>query len=98
MISASTDTELWDAFQQHFEKIPGQIEWLDRLIEAIDGVRLNRMNCHVIKGLAEKAQEITESVEADPVRDTGLTGAVLKVEYYEIATYGTLHALALKLC
>jgi ferritin-like metal-binding protein YciE len=55
------------------------------------------MKCHALEGLVEEAQEIIDSVEAGPVRDAGLIGAAQKVEHYEIATYGTLRALALKL-
>lgn len=50
-----------------------------------------------IERLAEEAQEIMDSVDSGPVRDAGLIGAAKKVEHYEIAAYGTLHALALKL-
>ncbi len=55
------------------------------------------MKCHALEGLVEEAQEIIDSVEKGEVRDQGLIGAAQKVEHYEIATYGTLHALALKL-
>jgi ferritin-like metal-binding protein YciE len=55
------------------------------------------MKCHALEGLAEEAQEIIDSVEAGPVRDAGLIGAAQKVEHYEMAAYGTLQALALKL-
>jgi len=55
------------------------------------------MPCHALEGLVEEAQEIIESVEKGEVRDQGLIGAAQKVEHYEIATYGTLHALASKL-
>ncbi len=97
MARATTATELREAFQQHLEETQGQIERLDQLAEVTDGVRIKRMKCHALEGLVEEAQEIIESVEAGPVRDAGLIGAAQKVEHYEIATYGTLHALALKL-
>ena len=55
------------------------------------------MKCHALEGLVEEAQELIEATEAGPVRDAGLIGAAQKVEHYEIATYGTLIALAIKL-
>jgi len=97
MVRATTANELRDAFQQHLKETQGQIQRLDQLIEATDGVRLKRVKCQAMEGLVKEAQEIIESVEAGPVRDAGLIGAGLKVEHYEIATYDTLHALALKL-
>ncbi|MEN4981163.1 ferritin-like domain-containing protein [Erwinia billingiae] len=97
MARAATDEKLIAAFQQHLEETRGQIERIDQLVESTEGVRIKRMKCHALEGLAEEAQEIIDSVEAGPVRDAGLIGAAQKVEHYEIATYGTLHALATKL-
>ena len=97
MARAATDEKLVAAFKQHLEETQGQIERLDQLVESTDGVKIKRMKCHALEGLAEEAQEIIDSVEAGPVRDAGLIGAAQKVEHYEIATYGTLVALATKL-
>jgi len=97
MARAAEDPKLVDAFNTHLEETQGQIERLDQLVEATPEVRIKRMKCHALEGLAEEAQEIIESVEKGPVRDAGLIGAAQKVEHYEIATYGTLHAMALKL-
>ncbi len=97
LIRASTDDNLKAAFQQHLEETQGQIERIDQIIEAHDELRLLRMKCHALAGLVEEAQELIESTEAGTVRDAGLIGAAQKVEHYEIATYGTLLALATKL-
>ncbi|ABP62852.1 MULTISPECIES: YciE/YciF ferroxidase family protein [Enterobacteriaceae] len=97
MSRAASDPQLISAFEQHLEETRGQIERLDRLAEMTDFVSITGMTCHALEGLAEEAQEIMDSVDAGPVRDAGLIGAAQKVEHYEIAAYGTLHALALKL-
>lgn len=97
MARAATDEKLIAAFTQHLEETRGQIERLDQLVEATPEVKIKRMKCHALEGLVEEAQEIIDSVEKGEVRDQGLIGAAQKVEHYEIATYGTLHALALKL-
>lgn len=97
LIRAATDEKLKAAFQQHLEETQGQIERLDQVIDAHDELRLLRMKCHALEGLVEEAQELIEATEAGPVRDAGLIGAAQKVEHYEIATYGTLIALAIKL-
>ena len=81
MARAATDESLKAAFEAHLEETRGQIERLDQIVE----------------GLVEEAQEIIDSVEAGPVRDAGLIGAAQKVEHYEIATYGTLTAMAKRL-
>lgn len=97
MARAATDKQLVAAFKLHLEETRGQIERIDQLVEITDGVKIKRMKCHALEGLVEEAQEIIDSVEAGPVRDAGLIGAAQKVEHYEIATYGTLSALATKL-
>nr|WP_024968382.1 ferritin-like domain-containing protein [Pantoea sp. IMH] len=97
MARAATDEKLVAAFKQHLEETQGQIERLDQLVESTEGVRIKRMKCHALEGLVEEAQEIIDSVEAGPVRDAGLIGAAQKVEHYEIATYGTLRAMAARL-
>ncbi|WP_416414170.1 ferritin-like domain-containing protein [Pantoea sp. App145] len=97
MARAATDPDLINAFQLHLEETQGHIERLDNVVESHEELRIRRMKCHALEGLAEEAQEIIESVVAGPVRDAGLIGAAQKVEHYEIATYGTLIAMAKKL-
>lgn len=97
LIRAATEEKLKAAFQQHLDETQGQIERLDQVIDAHDELRLLRMKCHALEGLVEEAQELIEATEAGPIRDAGLIGAAQKVEHYEIATYGTLIALAIKL-
>ena len=97
MARAASDEKLIEAFKTHLEETQGQIERLDQLVEATPEVRIKRMKCHALEGLVEEALEIIDSVEKGVVRDAGLIGAAQKVEHYEIATYGTLRALAVKL-
>ena len=93
----SAEKQITRALQHHLEETQGQIERLDQLVEAHEEVRIVRMKCHALEGLVEEAQELIEATEPGPVRDAGLIGAAQKVEHYEIATYGTLIALAIKL-
>lgn len=97
MARAATDESLKAAFEAHLEETRGQIERLDQIVEKTEELRIRRMKCHALDGLVEEAQEIIDSVEAGPVRDAGLIGAAQKVEHYEIATYGTLAAMAKRL-
>lgn len=97
MARAASDESLKAAFEAHLEETRGQIERLDQIVEKSEELRIRRMKCHALEGLVEEAQEIIDSVEAGPVRDAGLIGAAQKVEHYEIATYGTLAAMAKRL-
>jgi ferritin-like metal-binding protein YciE len=50
--------------------------------------------CKAMEGLINEAEEIMDSTEDGVVRDAGIISAAQKVEHYEIASYGTLHAFA----
>ncbi|NDL64001.1 YciE/YciF ferroxidase family protein [Acerihabitans arboris] len=94
MARAATDPQLIDGFKLHLEQTHGQIERIDKLVEVTPNVKIKRMKCLAMEGLAEEGQEIIDEVEKGPVRDAGLIAAAQKVEHYEIATYGTLATLA----
>jgi ferritin-like metal-binding protein YciE len=93
MARAATNPELAAAFEKHLEETQGQIERIDRVVEGSQ-LKLKRMKCAAMEGLVEEGNEIVEEIEKGPVRDAGLIAAAQKVEHYEIASYGTLCALA----
>ncbi|MDL5366829.1 DUF892 family protein [Xanthomonas sp. NCPPB 2654] len=93
---ASTNPDLRAAFETHLEETQGQIERLDKIVEILD-LRLKRIKCAAMEGLVEEGKEVIESIEAGPVRDAALIGGAQKVEHYEIASYGTLAAMAKQL-
>jgi ferritin-like metal-binding protein YciE len=47
-----------------------------------------------MEGLVEEGQEQIDEIEKGPVLDTALIAAAQKAEHYEIASYGSLIALA----
>jgi len=96
MARAATDPKLIEAFKAHLEETRGQIERIDAVVESI-GMRLKRIKCAAMEGLIEEASEEIEEIEKGPVLDAALIGAAQKVEHYEIASYGTLVALAKQL-
>lgn len=97
MARAADSSDLAEAFKLHLEETQGQINRLDDVVESVPELKIKRMKCMAMEGLVEEGQEIIDSIEAGPVRDAGLIAAAQKVEHYEIATYGTLCALADKL-
>ncbi|WP_144630796.1 ferritin-like domain-containing protein [Bordetella genomosp. 13] len=86
---AASDPKLAEAFRSHLEETQGQVERIDRIVEASD-FKLKRMKCMAMEGLVEEGAEVIEEVEEGPVRDAALIAAAQKVEHYEIAGYGTL--------
>ena len=96
LIRATESPELGAAFQAHHEETTAQIERLDQIVERL-GLRLKRIKCAAMEGLVEESKEVIDSIEKGPLRDAALIGGAQKVEHYEIASYGTLCALARQL-
>jgi ferritin-like metal-binding protein YciE len=90
---ASANPALADAFTAHLEETQGQVERIDQIVEVL-GIKLKRIKCAAMEGLVEEGKEVIDSIEEGPVRDAALIGGAQKVEHYEIASYGTLAALA----
>lgn len=93
MARAATNPTLAQAFTDHLAETHGQIERIDQIVESMQ-IKLKRIKCAAMEGLVEEGKEVIEEVEEGPVRDAALIGAAQKVEHYEIASYGTLAALA----
>lgn len=93
MARAATDPMLAQAFTDHLAETHGQIERIDQIVETMQ-IKLKRIKCAAMEGLVEEGKEVIEEVEEGLVRDAALIGAAQKVEHYEIASYGTLAALA----
>ncbi|HZX15811.1 MAG TPA: ferritin-like domain-containing protein [Pseudomonas sp.] len=93
MARAASNPLLAEAFTAHLEETQGQIERIDQLVE-LAGLKLKRMKCVAMEGLVEESKELIEEIDKGPVLDAGLIGAAQKVEHYEIASYGTLIAMA----
>lgn len=93
---AATNPDLTAGFEQHLEETEGQIERLDRIVE-LTGMKLKRIKCKAMEGLVEEGDEVVKEIEKGPVRDAMLIVGAQKVEHYEIATYGSLIAMAKKL-
>lgn len=93
---AAENPDLAAAFETHLEETQGQIERIDQVVEVL-GIRLKRIKCAAMEGLVEEGKEVIDSIEKGPVRDAALIGGAQKVEHYEIASYGTIAALAKQL-
>lgn len=90
---AATHAKLSDAFSMHLEETQGQIDRLDRIVEAHD-LKLKRIKCLAMEGLVAEGADTIEEIEKGPVRDVMLIVGAQKVEHYEIAAYGSLVTLA----
>lgn len=93
---AASHPDLKAAFESHLEETLGQVERIDQIVELL-GIRLKRIKCAAMEGLVEEGKEVIDEVGEGPLRDAALIGGGQKVEHYEIASYGTLSAIAKQL-
>ena len=93
---AASAPELKEAFESHLEETLGQVERIDQIVELLD-IKLKRIKCAAMEGLVEEGKEVIDEVEEGPLRDAALIGGAQKVEHYEIASYGTISAIAKQL-
>ncbi len=94
MKEAATTAELEKAIEQHIAETKNQVVRLDKIFKILDE-KAEGKKCEAMAGLVKEAQEIVEDTEDDSiVRDVAIIFASQKVEHYEIATYGSLKALA----
>lgn len=93
---ASSSPDLAHAFESHLEETYAQVERIDKIVDLLD-LRLKRLKCAAMEGLVEEGKEVIEDIEKGPLRDAALIAGAQKVEHYEIASYGTLAALAKEL-
>lgn len=89
MVKAAENEELKAAFESHLEETENQIKRLEQVFE-IFGETAKGKKCKGMQGLIEEAQDLIKEDEGD----AALICAAQKVEHYEIASYGSLHAWA----
>jgi ferritin-like metal-binding protein YciE len=93
LIDNSTDPELTEAFELHFEETRGHVTAVESLLRDNAG-EVDTETCKVIGGLTTEAADTIKDVTDASVRDIALIGAAQQVEHHEIAVYGTLRRWA----
>lgn len=93
MAKNATSTELTKAMDEHLAETEEHIARLEKVFEAV-GKKAVAKKCDAMDGLIKEGEGIMEETEQGAVRDAGIIAAAQKIEHYEIATYGTLHAFA----
>jgi ferritin-like metal-binding protein YciE len=93
MAKAATNPQLKQGFETHLEETRRQVERLEQVFDELD-TRKRGQRCEAMEGLIEEGKELIETIQTPEVLDVALIIAAQKVEHYEIAAYGSLHALA----
>jgi ferritin-like metal-binding protein YciE len=93
MAKASKSDKLRQAIEHHLEETKGQVDRLEQVFDKLD-TRTRGKTCEAMEGLIEEAKEMMEEIKTPEVLDVALIAAAQKVEHYEIASYGSVCALA----
>ncbi|WP_339880732.1 ferritin-like domain-containing protein [uncultured Algoriphagus sp.] len=97
MSKGATSSILAEAIDKHLTETQEHVSRLEQVFESM-GLKPQAKKCEAMDGLVKEAQSILEDTDADTmVRDAGIIIASQKVEHYEIASYGSLVALARKM-
>lgn len=93
MAKAASNEDLRQAFESHLKETESQIERLEQVLEMLD-LDVEEEKCEAIEGLLEEGESLMKETPKGPICDAALIAAAQKVEHYEIASYGTLCAMA----
>ncbi len=96
MAEKATDPQLRQAFETHVRETETHVTRVEEVFR-MHGHEPKGVNCPVIDGLVEEAEEIMGDADDPEVLDAALLAAAQAVEHYEITRYGTLIAWAQQL-
>ena len=93
LAKGANDRQLKQLFQDHLEETKGQVLRLKEVFERL-GERATGQHCNGMEGIVEEGTEALEKDEEGASFDSGLIGAALRTEHYEIAGYEACIAMA----
>ena len=94
MIQAAHSPTLKQAFQTHQQESKQHLQRLTQAFQMLNTSPEGNF-CEATQGLVEEAEEVMDEGMAPELLDVALVMAAQKVEHYEIASYGSLHAVAM---
>lgn len=86
LAKGANDPTLKDGFKTHLEETKGQVMRLRQVFEEI-GKKPTGKHCEGMEGVIEEGSEALEEDAEGATFDSGLIGAALRTEHYEIAGY-----------
>lgn len=93
MAKAARSQDLRQGFEKHLEQTKGHVERLEQIFSSLDESPKGK-KCMGMQGLIEEGEEVIQEESATEALDAGLIAAAQRVEHYEIAAYGSVHAFA----
>ena len=93
MAKAASSDELRSGFEHHLEQTKGHVDRLKQILENLDE-KPSGKKCAAMVGILEEGSELMSEDFDGNVMDAALISAAQRVEHYEIAAYGCVHAWA----
>jgi ferritin-like metal-binding protein YciE len=86
MAQGAINKELKSLFTLHLDETKGQVDRLKQVFEIL-GEKPTGEHCNGMEGVIEEGADALEKDEEGASFDSGLVGAALRTEHYEIAGY-----------
>ncbi len=93
LAKGANNPKLKQLFTAHLEETKGQVERLKQVFATLDE-KATGQHCNGMEGVIEEGKEALEKDEEGASFDSGLIGAALRTEHYEIAGYSAAIAMA----
>ena len=93
LAKGAKDTVLKQLFTDHLEETKGQVLRLKEVFEILEE-KPTGQHCSGMEGVAEEGSDALEKEQEGASFDSGLIGAALRTEHYEIAGYQACIAMA----
>jgi ferritin-like metal-binding protein YciE len=93
MAKAANSSDLREGFEQHLKQTKEHASRLEQVMSGL-GEPVKGKKCKGMEGIIAESAEILSEDYEDAVMDAALIAAAQRVEHYEIAAYGCVHAYA----
>jgi ferritin-like metal-binding protein YciE len=93
IVKAATCPKLKAAIQAHLIETEGHVTKIEQTFKSFDEKPWGK-TCQATVGILKEGDEIASENKGEPTINAALIAAAQKVEHYEMASYGCLHAWA----
>jgi ferritin-like metal-binding protein YciE len=93
MAKAANSKELRGGFEEHLEQTKEHASRLERILQTL-GEPVKGKKCKGMEGIVAEGGEVMSEDYEGAVMDAAIITAAQRVEHYEIAAYGSVHAFA----
>jgi ferritin-like metal-binding protein YciE len=93
MAKTATSKELRKGFEEHLEQTKEHAARIEKIFSGL-GEPVKGKKCKGMEGIVAEGSEVMSEDYEGAVMDAALISAAQRVEHYEIAAYGSVHAYA----